>query len=121
MLTQKTDQICAVVVNCIKIEFNRALSDYLTKTEKELKGHSISDPKELWKILKDFDKKNSDNIEDINLNALYDYFQNLNDVQTNVNDTGIDTVTVPLEHIEMILNSDITRVEIKNCYSKLKE
>ena len=70
--------------------------------------------------MKDFDKKNSDNIENINLDALHDYFRNLNDVQTNVNDTGIDNDTLPPEHIDMILNSDIIRDEIKNVIANLK-
>ena len=95
-----------------KKELQRAHIDYLTKTEKELREYSMSDLKKLWKILKDFDKKNSDHIENINLDALHDYFRNLNDVQTNVNDTGIDNDTSPPEHIDMILNSDITRDEI---------
>ena len=103
-----------------KKELHRAHRDYLTKTEKELREYSMSDPKKLWKILKDFDKKNSDNIEYINLDALHDYFRILNDVQTNVNDTGIYNDTLPHEHIDMILNSDITRDEIKNVIANLK-
>ena len=80
----------------------------------------MPDPKNLWEILKDFNNKNSDNIEGLKLDALHDYFRNLNDVQTNVNDTGIDDDTLPPEHIDMILNFDIKRDEIKNVIANLK-
>ena len=58
---ENRSNLCSVS-KLYKKELHRAHRDYLTKTEKELREYLMSDPKKLWKILKDFDKKNSDNI-----------------------------------------------------------
>ena len=101
---------------------NKSFQDYQQKVADNLRKKSRSDPKGLWKILNNIDKSKTQVGENIDLNAFYDYFKNLNELDANDFDDlpEIDFDSIPPENISNILNSPILEEEILTVVKNLK-
>ena len=69
---------------------NKSYCEYQDKTANIIMEKSRTDPKGLWKILNNIDKKQSDVSNNITLEEFVEYFKNLNELPENEKDQEID-------------------------------
>jgi flagellar motor switch protein FliG len=107
---------------CLKIFPTFFFCEYQDKTANIIREMSRTDPKGLWKILNNIDKKKSDVSNNVTLEQFIEYFKNLNELSENEKDQEIDfdSVDTGRENVHNILNSPITEEEILRVVKKFK-
>jgi hypothetical protein len=73
-----------------KTQLNKSYCEYQDKTANIIREKSRTDPKGLWKILNNIDKKKSDVSNNVTLEQFIEYFKNLNELPENEKDQEID-------------------------------
>ena len=91
---------------------NKNDCEYQDKTANIIMEKSRTDPKGLWKILNNIDKKQSDVSNNVTLEEFVEYFKTLNELPENEKGQEIDFDSVDRENVHNILNSPITEEEI---------
>ena len=95
-----------------KTQLNKSYCEYQDKTANIIREKSRTDPKGLWKILNNIDRKKSDVSNNVTLEQFVEYFKNLNELPENEKDQEIGFDSVDRENVHNILNSPITEEEI---------
>ena len=103
-----------------KIQLNKSYCEYQDKTANIIREKSRTDPKGLWKILNNIDRKKSDVSNNVTLEQFVEYFKNLNELPENEKDQEIDFDSVDRENVHNILNSPIIEEEILRVVKNLE-
>ena len=99
---------------------NKSYCKYQDKAANIIREKSRTDPKGLWKILNNIDRKKSDVSNNVTLEQFVEYFKNLNELPENEKDQEIGFDSVDRENVHNILNSPITEEEILRVVKNLK-
>jgi hypothetical protein len=99
---------------------NKSYCEYQDKAANIIREKSRTDPKGLWKILNNIDRKKSDVSNNVTLEQFVEYFKNLNELPENEKDQEIGFDSVDRENVHNILNSPITEEEILRVVKNFK-
>lgn len=101
-----------------KKKLNYFINKHNKSKQTELRNLKSKNPKEYWKIINSADCKKVDS--DIELDALYSFFKDLNEQPDSEPDQTTDSIDISIDDNDTILNSPITDTEILKCIKSLK-